>query len=148
MSVDWTVPAAATLEADRCSDCGVKAIWAGERRELRLCPHCFTLLWHFDWVAAARGARERAARERAEFEAQLAAQREQLKRERRERRKHDGEEQGREGDGGVQARDVALGVEARPESDEPQAGGGDSVERAAPGAGEAPAAQGLKRFQP
>ena len=37
----------------RCSDCNATAVVAGGG-ELKVCPHCFCLLWHRDWGAEER----------------------------------------------------------------------------------------------
>ena len=139
MGYSYGAPLAAQLTShERCSDCNVKAVWAGERRELRVCPNCYSLLWHFDWSEAARLARERHRAEMAAHEEEVRALRQKLKDERQERRRERDGGQGQEGDGGVQAGEPAQRIEERPEGDEPQAGGGDRSERAEGAAQEAP----------
>ena len=41
---------------ERCSDCGVKAVPAGEGL-YKVCPHCFGVLWSLDRSAEHRAAR-------------------------------------------------------------------------------------------
>jgi hypothetical protein len=49
----------------RCSDCRVLATSAAGG-EMLVCPRCHALLWHADYGAAARVAKEEAAAKRAE----------------------------------------------------------------------------------
>lgn len=41
-------PAAALTMDERCSDCGVKPVLAGDR-DLKVCPKCYSVLWHAVW---------------------------------------------------------------------------------------------------
>jgi hypothetical protein len=41
-------PAPHLTSAGRCSDCGVHAMPAGDG-DLKVCPHCYALLWHADY---------------------------------------------------------------------------------------------------
>jgi hypothetical protein len=69
-------PAPELTNEGRCSDCGVKARFAGGQ-ELAVCPRCFALLWHADWSEEMRQAR-------AEAQAKVAAERAEIKRQRQE----------------------------------------------------------------
>jgi hypothetical protein len=55
-------PAAKLTDSGRCSDCGDKAIFAGDG-ELKVCPKCYSVLWHYDWETVRREAKKQAALE-------------------------------------------------------------------------------------
>src|SRR5262245_13868585 len=81
-------PAPTLMGNNRCSDCNVTAVWAGNH-DLRVCPECYNLLWRQDW-----GERERLSREAERLaRATREAERQRDREERMEQRqvKDDGE---------------------------------------------------------
>jgi hypothetical protein len=104
---DADVAAAAVLtEGGFCSDCRVKAMWAAGR-DMRVCPACYSLLWHRDWIGEDRA--------RAAAATAIAAERTAAAR-REKRRRRDGitaAGEGSQGDGGVQAKDATFGERLR-----------------------------------
>lgn len=121
VAFDVLVRAAAVLvEGGYCSECRVKAMWAGGR-DMRVCPVCYSLLWHRDWLGEDRA--RAAALSAANAERTAAARRE--KRRRRDGIARQGE--GCEGDGGVQAGAATFGERLRAAREIAEAGGSDSV---------------------
>jgi hypothetical protein len=53
-------PAAHLTKHDCCSDCNVPAVLAGNG-DLKVCPQCYSLLWHHDWSVEERQRRREAA---------------------------------------------------------------------------------------
>ena len=64
---DMPAPAPVLTENDRCSNCNVKAISAGNG-EMKVCPSCYAMLWSMSWsptehqLIAQRMAAERRAK--------------------------------------------------------------------------------------
>lgn len=105
----YVTPAAVLTEGGYCSDCRVKAMWAAGR-DMRVCPACYSLLWHRDWIGEDRA--------RAAAATAIAAERTAAARREKWRRKHRGQGneaagEGSQGDGGVQAKDATFGERLR-----------------------------------
>lgn len=53
-------PAPHLTKSGTCSDCEVMFVWAGGT-DYKICPECYSVLWHTDWTIAERLERSAAA---------------------------------------------------------------------------------------
>jgi hypothetical protein len=56
---DMPAPAPTLTDDWKCSDCGVKSVTAAGG-DLRVCPKCYSVLWHVDWSEEGRRKKEEA----------------------------------------------------------------------------------------
>lgn len=72
---EMIAPAPHLMGNNRCSDCNVTAIWAGDHN-YKVCPECYGVLWHTDWSSEERSVHraERLARAAREAEREIARQ--------------------------------------------------------------------------